>query len=72
MVKLPYGIKEQTKSIGSLGRTELYRRIKNFKGSPNLDFTDDYLDNLSVDKLRHILLAALVNSKPKGLESRSK
>jgi hypothetical protein len=24
-----------------------------------MDFTEDYLDNLAIDKLRHILLAAL-------------
>jgi hypothetical protein len=28
-----------------------------------LDFTEDYLNSLSVDRLRHILLAALINAK---------
>ena len=56
---------EQTAtSIASLGRPELTRRIKNFKGRFKLDFTDDYLNRLSVDRLRHILLAALINAKP--------
>jgi len=56
---------EQTAtSIASLGRDELKRRIRNFRGRFRLDFTEDYLDNMSVERLRHILLAALVNVKP--------
>ncbi|MFQ6035813.1 MAG: hypothetical protein ACE5NM_08205 [Sedimentisphaerales bacterium] len=55
---------EQTAtSIAVLGRTELKRRIKGFRGRFKLDFTDDYLNSLSVDRLRHILLAALINAK---------
>ncbi|MGA1979910.1 MAG: hypothetical protein ABSG99_05025 [Sedimentisphaerales bacterium] len=55
---------EQTAtSIASLGRDELKRRIRNFRGRFRLDFTDNYLDNLGVDRLRHILLAALINAK---------
>jgi len=56
---------EQTAtSIASLGRHELKRRIKDFRGRFRLDFTEDYLNRLSVDRLRHILLAALINVKP--------
>ncbi len=55
---------EQTAtSIASLGRDELKRRITNFRGRFRFDFTEDYLNNLSVDRLRHILLAALINAK---------
>ncbi len=54
---------EQTAtSISALNRDELTRRIKNFHGRFKFDFTDSYLDNLTVDRLRHILLAALVNA----------
>jgi len=56
---------EQTAtSIASLERDELKRRIKNFKGRFRLDFTEDYLNNTSIDRLRHVLLAALINAKP--------
>ena len=56
---------EQTAtSIAALDRTELKRRIKSFRGRFKLDFSEDYLNNLSIDRLRHILLAALVNAKP--------
>jgi hypothetical protein len=56
---------EQTaSSIAALGRDELKRRIKNFRGRFRLDFTDDYLNKLSIDRLKHILLAAVINAKP--------
>ncbi len=51
-------------SIAALGRKELEKRIKHFKGRFKLDFSDDYLNNLSVDRLRHVLLAALINAGP--------
>ena len=49
-------------SIAALGRNELTRRIKNFRGRFKLDFTEDYLSRLSVDRLRHILLAAVMSA----------
>ncbi len=54
---------EAATSITALGKDELKRRIKNFKGRFKLDFTEDYLNNISIDRLRHILLAALINTK---------
>ena len=54
---------QTTTSLTALGRNELKKRIKNFKGRFRLDFTEDYLNGLSVDRLRHILLAALINAK---------
>lgn len=60
---------EQTAtSIASLGKNELKKRIKNFKGRFRLDFTESYLNSLSVERLRHILLAALINGKPRVKE----
>ena len=56
---------EQTAtSIATLGRDELKKRIRNFKGRFKLDFSEDYLNNISIDRLRHVLLAALINAKP--------
>jgi hypothetical protein len=54
---------QTTTSIASLDRNELKRRIRNFRGRFKLDFTEEYLNNMSVDRLRHILLAALINAK---------
>jgi hypothetical protein len=54
---------EQTAtSIAALDRDELKRRIRNFKGRFKLDFSEEYLENLNVDRLRHILLAAHVSA----------
>ncbi len=56
---------EQTSTtIASLGKNELKRKIKNFKGRFKLDFSETYLNSLTVDRLRHILLAASINAKP--------
>lgn len=62
MASRKYFEREAT-SIATLGRHELERRIRNFRGRFKLDFTPDYLSKLSVDRLRHILLAALMTSK---------
>jgi len=50
-------------SIAALGREDLKKRIRDFRGRFKLDFSDDYLDSISLDQLRHILLAALINAK---------
>ena len=46
-------------SISSLGRSDVEKRLKNFKGSFRFDFTDTYLGSLTVERLRHILFAAI-------------
>ena len=56
-------VERQVTSVAALGRNELKRRIRNFRGRFKLDFTEDYLNKISVDRLRHILLAALINAK---------
>jgi hypothetical protein len=56
-------LEKQVTTIASLGRSELTRRIRNFRGRIKLDFTEDYLNNSSVDKLRHILMSASIYQK---------
>ena len=46
--------------IAGMNREEVTKRIIHFKGRLKLDFTRSYLDTLSIDKLRHILAAALM------------
>jgi hypothetical protein len=46
-------------SISMLGRGEVENKIKNFQGNFKLDFSEEYLKNLTVDRLRHILFAAM-------------
>jgi len=50
-------------SLNALGRDDLKQRIKGFRGRFKLDFSDEYLDALTLDRLRHILLAALINAR---------
>ena len=56
-------IERSVSSIISMGKTELKKCIRNFGGRFELDFTDDYLDDASVDRLRHILLAATIHAR---------
>lgn len=53
-------------SIAVLDREELQKRIKNFKGRFKLDFSDEYLNKMTVERLRHVLLAALINGRPRN------
>ncbi|GAI23373.1 unnamed protein product [marine sediment metagenome] len=53
-------------SIAALDRGELEKQIKNFKGRFKLDFSDDYLNKMTVERLRHVLLAALINGRPRS------
>ena len=48
-----------------MSKREVIRRLTHFDGPIKLDFTSDYLESLSTDRLRHILLAAVstVNRK---------
>ncbi len=62
-VYAPRQFEKMTTSIAALGREELKKRIRNFRGRFRLDFSEDYLDSLSLDRLRHILLAALMSAR---------
>ncbi|GEM_PF-1950095 len=46
-------------AIASLDRSQVEHKIKTFKGTFKFDFTDEYLSSLTVDRLKHILLAAI-------------
>jgi hypothetical protein len=62
-VYTPGQFEQMAALLTDLGRDDLKKRIKDFRGRFRLDFSDDYLDALSLDRLRHILLAALINAK---------
>ena len=47
-------------TVLEMTKSQLKWRILNFNGPPRLDFTEKYLDSLDLEKLRHILLAALL------------
>ena len=53
-------IEKQMSMISSMGKSEVISRIQGFKGRVDLDFTQSYLNGQSVDRLRHILAAAII------------
>jgi len=56
----------QARRIQAMDRAACIEALRRFDRFP-LDFTDDYLAGLSVEQLRHILLAAHVTgAMPKG------
>jgi len=46
--------------LAGLNREELIPRLLNFPSQTRLDFSGEYLNSLSTDRLRHILLAAII------------
>ncbi|MBN1816785.1 MAG: hypothetical protein JW828_05465 [Sedimentisphaerales bacterium] len=53
-------VEEIVSLIATLSKSQVKDRLLHFHGRPRLDFTESYLDGLSTDRLRHILLAAMV------------
>jgi hypothetical protein len=56
-------LEKTANSIASMDRSELTRKIKRFNGRIRLDFSEDYLQKASTERLRHILLAAQINAR---------
>lgn len=46
-----------------MNKNQLKKQIKVFRGNFKLDFTDAYLNGCSQDKLRHILIAAVMTKR---------
>ena len=44
-------------TVATFSRAQLQAQFLNFKGRFPIDFTMDYLEDLSVDRLRHIFVA---------------
>lgn len=49
--------------LASLSRGQLRGQLMNMRTRFRMDFTKEYLDSLSKDRLRHILLAAHLNAR---------
>lgn len=48
--------------LTGLNRSELKRRLLSLKTRFTMDFSEQFLDSLSEERLRHILLAAELNA----------
>jgi hypothetical protein len=53
-------VDQLARELASMSREELKPRILGFKSRTRLDFTPGFLDSLTTEQLRHILLAAMV------------
>ena len=49
--------------LAGMSKSQLKRQLLSLKTRFPLDFTEEFLDSLSSDKLRHILLATRLNSR---------
>lgn len=49
---------ELAAAIAEMDRSRVMHEIAHFAGRFPLDFTQEHLDNLTIEQLRHILLAA--------------
>ena len=51
--------------IATMNRVQVTKRLNDFHGRFQFDFSQEYLEGLSVDRLRHILFAAVVTKHKK-------
>ena len=49
--------------IAEMSRDAVKYELLHFQGSFDIDFTEDYLERLPLERLRHILLAAKIQQK---------
>lgn len=49
---------ELVRRLGRMGRGELIKTLRGLHCAFRLDFTDEYLKSMSVERLRHVILAA--------------
>jgi len=56
-------LEQSATTVVSMGKSELKKRIRSFNGRFRLDFSDDYLNGVNADRLRHILMAAMINAR---------
>ena len=60
--ELPNGLAEELRRIHSLSRGDCIQELTHFRDIP-LDFEKHYLEQMSVERLRHVLLAAVLTVK---------
>ncbi len=55
----------QLTELAELDRRDLIDRLLHFPGTFKFDFTPEYVEGLSTDELRHILMAAYLHAYQK-------
>ncbi|MDY6914607.1 MAG: hypothetical protein SVT52_09150 [Planctomycetota bacterium] len=54
----PQAIDKLVRKIAAMDRNHLVKMLRNFHGNFRLDFTDQFLNSVSLERLQHICLAA--------------
>ncbi len=57
--------------LAVMTRTQVVHELTNFPGAVRLDFSDEFVDNQSLDQLKHILAAARMHISLKSDEEKS-
>ena len=65
MIQPEQQIEELIDTIHSLDRDRCKSELRRFE-MVRLDFTDEFLEKLSLDRLRHVLLAACIQARTHG------
>lgn len=60
-----FSFEKMCAKIASMNKRDVIRRLLNFDGPIKMDFSADYLEKLSTERLRHILLSAFVTANRK-------
>jgi len=55
-------VDELAEELAHMDRRSLIRRLRSLRCSFELDFTDEFLQQISLERLRHIILAASLHS----------
>jgi hypothetical protein len=56
-------IEELICMVSTLDRPELTRKFLSFHGSFKVDFTPEFLEKLSIDRMRHIFVALCLQNQ---------
>ncbi len=52
--------------IGCMGRPDLIQTLRGLQCDFQIDFSDDFLETLSIERLKHIVLAASLHDHQKA------
>jgi len=58
----PQQVEELIALVSAMDREELTHRCMDFQGAFPVDFTSDFLDEMPIDRLRHIFIALCLHN----------
>ena len=59
-------VERLTLEIAAMGRQELAATLRELQCSFEIDFTDEYLESVSLERLQHLVLVAALHSTEAG------